>query len=405
MSFRARRAVVLGGYRCHRAETMSRTKLPIRPRAKKPLLRIADILTWADQFHDTRGRWPRYNDGAVAGTADQTWAAADQALRTGCRGLPGGTTLAKLLLKHRGRRHWHLPPDLTVAKILRWADAHHRRTGDWPSSHDGGPIPNAPTGLTWAAVDIALQRGKRGLPGGATLAQLLDRHRGVRNRLAVPDLTEATVLAWADAHRAGAGEWPKYQDGAITTAPGETWNAVDTALMRGSRGLPGGDSLAKFLARHRGVRNKAELPALAVPQIRAWAEAHRERTGAWPKVKAGAIAEAPGETWSGVNAALNVGTRGLPGGDSLARLFAREFGKRNPAAVPLLTPEQVRAWVRRHHAATGRWPMDTSGPVAGVAGETWGAVENALRKGRRGLPGGSSVARVVRECRAEAGAS
>lgn len=382
---------------------MPRTKLPIRPRAKKPRLRIADILHWADEFHAARGRWPTFHDGTVAGTADQTWCAADASLRVGTRGLPGGSSLAKLLLKHRNRRHRHLPPDLTVATILALADAHRARTGDWPGGHDGGQIPNAPTGLTWVAIELALQRGTRGLSGGQTLAQLLERHRGARNRLNVPDLTEAEILCWADEHRARTGAWPKYPDGAIGAAAGETWSAVETALARGSRGLPGGDSLARLLARRRSARNKADLPHLSVEQIRVWIEAHRQRTGAWPRVKsgaiAGAIAGADGETWSGVNAALSVGMRGLPGGDSLAQLLARTFGQRNVAAAPRLSVDAIRAWIRGHHATTGRWPTYTSGPVNGVAGETWTAVDNALRKGRRGLPGGSSVAQLVRECR------
>jgi hypothetical protein len=378
---------------------MPRTKLPIRPRARKPRLTTAVILKWADDFHAEHSRWPTFDDGVVVGTADQTWRAADASLRVGTRGLPGGSSLAKLLLKHRGRRHWHLPPDLTTTKILRWADAHHNRTGDWPGSHDGGQIPNAPNGLTWVAVELALQRGKRGLPGGQTVAQFLEQHRGVRNRLNVTDLTEAGVLAWADAHHARTGEWPKYQDGAIAAAPEETWHAVDTALVRGTRGLPGDDSLAKLLARHGDVRNKSDLPHLTVEQIRGWAEAYRQHTDQWPKVKSGTIEGVAGETWSGVNAALDVGMRGLPGGDSLAKLLAREFGKRNLADAPPLTIQAIRRWVRSHHSATGRWPTYTSGPVAGVAGETWNAVDNALRKGRRGLPGGSSVARVAQECR------
>jgi hypothetical protein len=103
-----------------------------------------------------------------------------------------------------------------------------------------GQIPSAPKGLPWVAIEIALHRGKRNLPGGTTLAQLLEKHREVRNRLAVPDLTEAVILSWADQHHTRTGEWPKDQDRAIAAAPGETRHAVDSALMRGTQGLPGG---------------------------------------------------------------------------------------------------------------------------------------------------------------------
>jgi hypothetical protein len=40
--------------------------------------------------------------------------------------------------------------------------------------------------------------------------------------------------------------------GEIPEAPGEDWRAVNFALYRGFRGLPGGNSLAKLLARERG---------------------------------------------------------------------------------------------------------------------------------------------------------
>jgi hypothetical protein len=54
----------------------------------------------------------------------------------------------------------------------------------------------------------------------------------------------------------------------------------------------------------------------------AWADAHRERTGRWPNCKAGPVLDAPGETWSAVDAALNSGGRGLTGRISLAQLLA-----------------------------------------------------------------------------------
>jgi hypothetical protein len=39
--------------------------------------------------------------------------------------------------------------------------------------------------------------------------------------------------------------------GQVAGAPGETWRALDVALRQGLRGLPGGDSLARLLRRHR----------------------------------------------------------------------------------------------------------------------------------------------------------
>jgi hypothetical protein len=374
---------------------MPRTRLPIRPRAPKPRLTVTLILKWADEFHDARGRWPNSDDGVVAGTADEKWGAIDRALSAGNRSLPGGTTLAKLLLKHRGRPHHGLPPDLTIPQILAWADAFHRRTGEWPGHLDGA-IPK--TRLTWSAVHTALVRGKRGLPGGVSLPQLLEQHRGVRNHLAVPPLTEALILRWADDYHRRTGNYPKHNDGPILGTQ-ETWSGVENALIKGRRGMPGKGSLAKFLTRHRGVRNKSDLPSLTVDQIKAWAEAHHTRTGSWPTAHSGKIHDAPGESWSAVHSALTSGLRGLPGGDSLARLLERECGRRNPAEVPRLTLVGIRRWVVQHHERTGKWPKALSGPIAGVEGETWGAIANALQKGRRGLRAGArTLSQVVQEC-------
>jgi hypothetical protein len=69
---------------------------------------------------------------------------------------------------------------LTVAQILAWADAHHGRTGQWPTVRSGRVADTA--GETWRAVDVALSGGHRALPGGDTLARLLRRERGAPAR-------------------------------------------------------------------------------------------------------------------------------------------------------------------------------------------------------------------------------
>src|SRR5262245_20624201 len=61
--------------------------------------------------------------------------AVQRALVTGCRGLLGGTSLARLLAERRGKRYRTHAPRQTVKQILAWADAH-------------------PTSLEATAVDI-----------------------------------------------------------------------------------------------------------------------------------------------------------------------------------------------------------------------------------------------------------
>jgi hypothetical protein len=143
-----------------------------------------------------------------------------------------------------------------------------------------------------------------------------------------PTLTVGQILAWADEHAARTGRLPGQASGPVAAAPGESWRAIDSALRQGLRGLPGGDSLPRLLVRERGASRIRSRTPLTAEQVLAWADAHHARTGQWPGVLSGPIPEAPGEDWRAVNQALHWGRRGLPGGDSLARLLARHGRRR-----------------------------------------------------------------------------
>jgi hypothetical protein len=136
-------------------------------------------------------------------------------------------------------------------------------------------------------------------------------------------LTVQLILRWADAHRQRTGCWPHARSGPVAGAAGQTWGAVNRALARGGRGLPGGSSLARLLGEKRGRRNQAQAPPLDAGQILLWADAHFRRTGRWPRAHSGPVPDAPGETWGAVASALYAGHRGLPGGETLARLLRR----------------------------------------------------------------------------------
>jgi hypothetical protein len=273
-------------------------------------------------------------------------------------------------------------PKLTFSQILAWADAHFRRTGEWPKTSTGPVKDNL--NETWGNIDVTLRRGLRGLPGGSSLARLLDEQRGVRNVKNLPPLTEPMILAWADEHHRKTGEWPEILSGAIPGTRGEVWRNVDMALRDGTRGLPGQSSLADLLERGRGVRNRLNVPDLSLTLILAWADRYHDETETWPKHDSGSISWAPGETWDAVDSALRVGIRGLKPGSSLARLLAQKRGVRNKADLPRLTPRKILAWARTHRERIGRWPTAQSGPVLEAPGETWGGINLALWQGLRG---------------------
>src|SRR5438093_2988730 len=90
-------------------------------------------------------------------------------------------------------------------------------------------------------------------------------------------------------------------------------SAVLESIGRQVHRMTGGQ-MREFAQR---LRDAAPRP-LTEEQILAWADENYERTAKWPKVNSGPIVGAPGETWMGVEMALQKGNRGLGGGSSLA---------------------------------------------------------------------------------------
>ena len=207
------------------------------------------------------------------------------------------------------------------------------------------------------------------------------------------------ILGWADAHFQRTGQWPIRRSGKIAGAVGEKWVNVHANLRRGGRGLQGGITLAQLLERERGAFNKKHQPKLTHKRILAWADAHYERTGKWPIQASGTIPDSPRTTWAAVDAALTAGTRGLPGGDTLAALLTRKRGARKKRNLPRLTRILVLKWADAYFRTFGRWPTHKSGPIADAPGETWLAVDMAMRQGIRGFKGFSTLYRLLRKYR------
>lgn len=210
-------------------------------------------------------------------------------------------------------------------------------------------------------------------------------------------LTHEEILEWADAFYERHGRWPSSTATPIDEAPELTWRGVDAALQYGGRGLPGGSSLARVLATRMGRNVRPHRPPLSTEEILEWADAYRAEHGRWPTVGSGPIDGAPAETWSGIDRALTQGLRGLTGGKSLARLLAERRGVLLGQSRPTLSEEAIFNWAVAYYAKHGRWPTPSRGPVPEVPGETWSGVDRALQSGTRGLPGGSSLSRLIRD--------
>jgi hypothetical protein len=362
----------------------------VRNRGNLPQLRRTHIRAWIMEWYKNKCKYPTRNDAEIPGSNGETWSGVDDALRTGRRGLLGGTSLAQFLEEEFKVRNRLRSLPLRLNQIKQWSMAWRERTGTWPSTKSG-EVPEADN-LTWQIVDKALRRGSRGLPGGSSLAQFLAEEFGVRNRSSLPDLTREQLKQWAADHKNRTGKYPAVHSGPIPGSAGESWTIVDKALNRGSRGLPGGSSLAQFLAEEFGVRNRLSAPDLTREQLRQWATDYHAKTGQYPTQNSGEIVGAGGYTWRVVDKALKRGGRALHRECSLANFLDVEFARRGRRPPPQLTLEQIRHWVSNWHQNTGEYPTQYSGEIPGTSGETWSGVHQALYRGRRGLPGGSSLA-------------
>ena len=280
---------------------------------------------------------------------------------------------------------------LTIEQILAWADAYHAANGRWPIA---APVAVAGSpGESWDRIDQALRRRERGLSGNSSLARLLAACRGAGNPTGPHRLRIDQILGWADAYHAANGRWPIAAPVPVAEAPEESWDRIDQALRRGERGLAGGSSLTRLLAERRGTRHPKAPPSL--DQILGWADAYHAANGRWPIAAPIAVAEAPDESWDRIDRALRRGARALSSGSSLARLLAARRGVCDPKRHPRLRINTILGWADAYHARNGRWPIAAPVPVAEVPDESWDRIDRALRRGERGLPGGSSLTRLL----------
>jgi hypothetical protein len=217
-----------------------------------PVLHVIDILAWWTNIESAPASFRRPSPEecglSLARSGKGLTAHCDEAFvacRADGRLRNCSQSIADIATAERSRNN-------SIKGILEWADQHRARTGHWPHPR-AGAIPAA-LGETWLAVGMALTYGGRGMSGGCSLAQLLLKHRRVRNASRPPKLTVTSILRWADAYHRRTGNWPTHASGLGHEYPEETWEGIDNALRRRGRGLRIRSSLPELLLSNRGVR-------------------------------------------------------------------------------------------------------------------------------------------------------
>jgi len=217
--------------------------------------------------------------------------------------------------------------------------------------------------------------------------------------MAGPQPTIDRILKWAQAHNIRTGQWPTPLSGRVHGVSGLTWYKINKALWQGQHNFEVGTELHQILRIHLGVRQVKRPSQLTDKKILQWADAHHRRTGTWPKAKSGIVWTAPGEKWARINNAILNGLRGLSQGSSLPRLLNERRKVRNIHDLPHLTIKQILTWADEHHRRTGKWPTQYVGQIYGAPDEKWWGINNALRKGRRGLRQRTTLAKVLAKYR------
>jgi hypothetical protein len=136
-------------------------------------------------------------------------------------------------------------------------------------------------------------------------------------------------------------------------------------------------------------------PPLRISQILKWADEYHARTGEWPRKHSGEVRGELFLTWYAIEKALNGGGRGLPAGLSIVKLLWKHRQVRSKTRPPPLTIAQILDWIDRHHARTGCWPDIRAGRVHEAPWENWKQIDLSMSMGRRGLPVGGSLARLL----------
>ena len=142
------------------------------------------------------------------------------------------------------------------------------------------------------------------------------------------------------------------------------------------------------------MRNALSTP-LTDEIIGRWVDAFiAANSGKFPTRYSGLISGTDGQTWGGLNSALQTGVRGRSGNSTLIEwLIGNGYNTRNIGKLPPLDDAQIRKWVDAFIAANdGKLPTQRSGVIPNSGGQTWCGLNTTLTRGARGLPGNSTLA-------------
>jgi hypothetical protein len=182
--------------------------------------------------------------------------------------------------------------------------------------------------------------------------------------------------------------------------------SIDINLIKSTHPL---DGLLRYTSEAFGINNfemlkeaiRCAYPNLTKEIIINWVRSYIDKHKRKPYKSDGIVEFAEGEfkgiIWNSINSALNRGNRGLPGNSSLSDLIEENFDIKNPKNAPQLSENSICDLIQTFIDLYERKPQSTDENVPGIEGLSWANIDRRLREGSYGLPGGSSLAQLIRE--------
>ena len=133
---------------------------------------------------------------------------------------------------------------------------------------------------------------------------------------------------------------------------------------------------------------------LSIEQVLYWCDIYYKKNNKYPGQYAKSIPEMQGESFTNINAALNIGHRGLPKMTGLAGLLAKERGYIHNQNKPSIDLDDVIKEMINFFKANKKFPTADNKLIAGSLGCKWSALNSSLHNGGRGLPKGLSLAKL-----------
>ncbi|WP_339908977.1 DEAD/DEAH box helicase [Symmachiella dynata] len=295
---------------------------------------------------------------------------------------------------------------------IQLADLHaeiwnfYRQHGNWPSVYSGF-VEQFNTEFHY--LDHCLRKGQRGLGPNSSLYTeckrvAADKGKSIEKRTG--DMTPWTLQTVQDeirGHFQRCGKFPLVATPG-TTSLGTTWSTINFYLRRGGHhGLPGGSTLAQQVEAVKQSLGMLQEHAaeLTFENIRRAILLYQETHGQYPRRGSSDPVPIIGGAWGTLNNRLRKGK--VSEVSSLATIVKFIRTQKNDPPAPAkrpLTVSEIHLTIRRHIEQYGEAPSRQSGGQS-VFGISWGHLDNLLKKGGRGLPGGSSLASEKRKLLAQ----